>query len=71
MVFRENLVVILHILTINDVVFYGAASFKIFFSWKYEINMMKLVLSGMMMAYYVGYLLRLFVACYRFKGEEE
>ena len=70
-IFRENIVIVIHILTINDVGFYGMASFKLLPAVTTNLDVAKLLFSVIMFAYYILYLLRLFVVGVRFVGSEE
>lgn len=69
-IFRENIMVVIHLLTINDVVFYGFASFKIQAYYLSTIDPIKMAFSVLMMAYYLLYLLRLVIAACRYTGSE-
>lgn len=70
-IFRENIIIVIHILTINDVGFYGMASFKLLPAVTNNIDIAKLLFSAIMFSYYILYLLRLFIAAVRFVGSEE
>lgn len=67
-IFKENIIIVLHFLTINDVSLYGLASFKLLPKMVTSIDPLLLAFSVIMFAYYVLYLLRLFIAAIRFVG---
>lgn len=69
-IFKENIIIVLHFLTISDVSFYGLASFKLMPTIVTSIDPFLLTFSIIMFAYYVLYLLRLFIASIRFVGSE-
>jgi hypothetical protein len=69
-IFKENIIIVLHFLTITDVSLYGLASFKLMPNMVTSIDPLLLTFSVIMLAYYVLYLLRLFVAAIRFVGSE-
>jgi hypothetical protein len=69
-IFKENIIIVLHILTINDVSLYGLASFKLLPQMAPSIDPLLMTFSIIMFAYYILYLLRLFIAAIRFVGSE-
>ena len=66
--FKENIIIVIHLLTINDVSFYGLASFKLLPKINKPIDPFLLTFSIIMFAYYIFYLLRLFIATIRYVG---
>jgi hypothetical protein len=67
-IFKENIIIIIHMLTINEVSFYGLASFKLMSDVNSTLDPLLLTFSIIMFAYYILYLLRLFIAGIRFVG---
>jgi hypothetical protein len=67
--FRENIIIVIHLLTINDVSFYGLASFKLLPKINKPIDPFLFTFSIIMFSYYVLYLLRLFIAAIRYVGD--
>lgn len=67
---RESALIIIHLLTVNEMTLYAFASFKIILTTDVNINYGKLLLSISLAAYYLLYLVRLIVAAFRFKGKE-
>lgn len=67
-IFRENIIIVLHLLTINDVSLYGLASFKLLPTVVTTIDPILLTFSVIMLGYYVIYLIRLFVVGIKFVG---
>lgn len=67
------MVIFIHLMTINEISMYGLASFKIIiFNFDIiDVNYFKLGFSALVLVYYIGYIVRLIVACKKYKGTKE
>lgn len=68
-VFLEALPILIHLLTLNEMALYGFASFKIVASGSVDINYFKLIISILVMLYYILYPVRLIVLAVRFSQD--
>ena len=70
---KESAIILIHLLTINEISMYGLAFFKIVIAnaQQMELNYFKLGLSSALMLYYLIYIVRLIYGSVKFKGTKE
>jgi hypothetical protein len=68
---RDSALILIHVLTINEVALYASASFKIILFGGVNIEWAHFSLSIAVAVYYISYLGRLMVACVRYEGKAE